>query len=138
MKPPTESVKEIQSPSGLDLNPPPPSSVRLSKRAGILAFGLVFAVVAAVGYGIVTRSGRSIDAGFQPAEAKLTAATDAGKVIAAQIPTSARVTGGAADRAPAQPQELRPPGQNATRPSTDTSAQRAYAVAPYTAPTTSS
>jgi type IV secretion system protein VirB10 len=138
MKPPTEGVKEIQSPSGLDLNPPPPSSVRLSKRAGILAFGVVFAVVAAVGYGIVTRSGRSIDAGFQPAEAKLTAATDAGKVIAAQIPTSARVTTGAGDRGPAQPEELRPPGQSAARASIDTSAQRPYVVAPYSAPTTSS
>src|SRR6516165_10872403 len=122
MKPAKEGVKEIKSPCGLDLNPPPPSSVRLSKRAGILAFGVVFAVVAAVGYGIVTRSGRSIDAGFQPAEAKLTAATDAGKVIAAQIPTSARVTTGAGDRGPAQPEELRPPGQSAARASIDTSA----------------
>jgi type IV secretion system protein VirB10 len=135
MKPPTEGVREIQSPSGLDLNPQPPSSVRLSKRAGILAFGVVFAVVAAVGYGIVTRSGRAIETGFQPAEAKLTAATDAGKVIAAQIPTSARVTTGAG---PAQPEELRPPGQSAARPSTDGPVQRTYAVAPYSAPTTSS
>src|SRR5262249_13653705 len=117
MKPPKEDAKEIQSPSGLDLNPPPPSSVRLSKRAGVLACGLVFAVVAAVGYGVVTRSGRTIDTGFQPAEAKLTAATDAGKVIAAQIPTTARVTGGTADRRPAQPEELRPPGLGAARSS---------------------
>src|SRR5262249_52217461 len=138
MKPPKEDLKEIQSPSGLDLNPPPPSSVRLSKRAGILAFGLVFAVVAAVGYGIVTRSGRSIEAGFQPAEAKLTAATDAGKVIAAQIPATARGTTDAGDRSAAQPDELRPPGQSAARPSADVPIQRMYAGAPYTAPTTSS
>jgi type IV secretion system protein VirB10 len=135
MKPANEGVKEIQSPSGLDLNPQPPSSVRLSKRAGILGFGVVFAVVAAVGYGIVTRSGRSIEAGFQPAEAKLTAATDAGKVIAAQIPTSARVAGGAADRAPAPQDELRPPGQAAPRSSTDGPGQRTYSVAPYSPPT---
>src|SRR5215470_10327810 len=135
MKPAKEGVKEIESPSGLDLNPPPPSSVRLSKRAGILALGVVFAVVAAVGYGIVTRSSRSIEAGFQPAEAKLTAATDAGKVIAAQIPTSARMTGGAADRGPAQPDELRPPGQSAARSSTDAAVQRTYSVAPNTFPT---
>src|SRR5438552_18610196 len=112
MKPAKEGVKEIESPSGLDLNPQPPSSVRLSKRAGILGFGVVFAVVAAVGYGIVTRSGRSIEAGFQPAEAKLTAATDAGKMIAAQIPASVRVIGGAADRGPTQPDELRAPGHD--------------------------
>ena len=36
MKPTTETVKEIESPSGLDLHPQPPSPVRLSKRAGIL------------------------------------------------------------------------------------------------------
>src|SRR5215471_12005379 len=124
MKPPKEDVKEIQSPSGLDLNPPPPSSVRLSKRAGVLAFGLVFAVVAAVGYGVVTRSGRSIEAGFPPAEAKLTAATDAGKVIAAQIPTTARVTGETADRGPTQPEDLWAPSQSAARSSTDTAIQR--------------
>ncbi len=132
MKPPKEDVKEIQSPSGLDLNPPPPSSVRLSKRAGVLAFALVFAVVAAVGYGVVTRSGRSIEAGFQPAEAKLTAATDAGKVIAAQIPTSARVTGAIADHGPGQPEELKPPGQSAVGPSKDGAVQRTYSAAPST------
>src|SRR5690242_4409577 len=131
MKPAKEDVKEIQSPSGLDLYPPPPSSVRLSKRAGVLAFALVFAVVAAVGYGVVTRSGRSIDTGFQPAEAKLTAATDAGKVIAAQIPTSARVTAGVTDRAPAQQDELRPPGQTPSRSSSDVAGQRTYSGAPY-------
>lgn len=131
MKPANRGVKEIQSPSGLDLNPKPPSSVRLSKRAGVLAFGVVFAVVAAVGYGIVTRSGRPIEAGFQPTEAKLTAATDAGKVIAAQIPTSARVTGGAADRAPAQQAELRPPGQAPSSSSGNVSGQQTYPVASY-------
>jgi type IV secretion system protein TrbI len=135
MKPAKEDVKEIQSPSGLELNPPPPSSVRLSKRAGVLAFGLVFAVVAAVGYGVVTRSGRSMETGFQPAESKLTAATDAGKVIAAQIPTSARVTGGTADRGPAQPEELRPPGQSAVASSKEGGVQRTYSVAPNTIPT---
>jgi type IV secretion system protein VirB10 len=134
MKPAKEIVKEIKSPCGLDLNPPPPSSVRLSKRAGILAFGVVFAVVAAVGYGIVTRSGRSIDAGFQPAETKLTAATDAGRVIAAQIPTSARLTGGATDRGPAQPEELRPPGQVPSPSSGVAPVQRTYPIAAYTPP----
>jgi type IV secretion system protein VirB10 len=134
MMPVHEGVKEIQSPSGLDLNPQPRSSVRLSKRAGILGFGVVFAVVAAVGYGIVTRSRRSIESGFQPAEAKLTAATDAGKVIAAQIPTSARTTGGAADSAPVQQEELRPPGQAPSRSLSDVPGQRMYSVAPYSPP----
>lgn len=131
MRSANEGVEEIQSPSGLDLNPQPPSSVRLSKRAGILGFGIVFAVVSAVGYGIVTRSGRSIEAGFQPAEAKLTAATDAGKVIAAQIPTSARVAGGAVDRAPAEQGELRPPGQATVRSLSAVPGPGTHSVSPY-------
>ena len=112
MKRTTETVKEIESPSGLDLHPQPPSPVRLSKRAGILVLVVVFAVAALVGYGIVTRGNRSFQTGFHPDDAKgLTAATDAGKVIAAQIPNRAGIVGGSADRQPAQAEELRPPGQ---------------------------
>ena len=112
MKPTRETVKEIESPSGLDLHPQPPSPVRLSKRAGILVLVVVFAVAALVGYGIVTRGNRSFQTGFHPDDAKgLTAATDAGKVIAAQVPNRAGIVGASADRQPAQSKELRPPGQ---------------------------
>lgn len=125
-------MKEIESPSGLDLHPAPPSPVRLSKRAGILVLVVVFAVAALVGYGIVTRSNRSFQTGFHPDDAKgLTAATDAGKVIAAQIPNRAGITGGTADRQPAQPEELRPPGQAPVAPVVDPNAQRMYAPASY-------
>ena len=117
MKRTTETVKEIESPSGLDLHPQPPSPVRLSKRAGILVLVVVFAVAALVGYGIVTRGNRSFQTGFHPDDAKgLTAATDAGKVIAAQIPNRAGIVGGSADRQPAQAEELRPPGQALVAP----------------------
>ena len=93
MKRTTETVKEIESPSGLDLHPQPPSPVRLSKRAGILVLVVVFAVAALVGYGIVTRGNRSFQTGFHPDDAKgLTAATDAGKVIAAQIAEHAAIS----------------------------------------------
>ena len=118
MKPAKGGVKEIESPSGLDLNPQPPSPVRLSKRAGILALAVVFSVVASVGYGIVSRNRRSFQSGFRADDSKgLTAATDAGKAIAAQIPARAAVLGGSSDRSPAQPEELRPPGQALGRPS---------------------
>jgi hypothetical protein len=94
MKPTTETVKEIESPSGLDLHPQPPSPVRLSKRAGILVLVVVFAVAALVGYGIVTRGNRSFQTGFRADDTKgLTAATDAGKVIAAQIPNREGMVG---------------------------------------------
>ena len=132
MKPKTEAVKEIESPSGLDLHPQPPSPVRLSKRAGILVLVVIFAVAALVGYGIVTRSNRSFQTGFRPDDSKgLTAATDAGKVIAAQIPNRAGIVGGSADRQHAQPEELRPTAQAAVAPVGDPNTQRMYARASY-------
>src|SRR5262245_47568741 len=135
MRPATGTVKEIESPSGLDLNPPPPSPVRLSKRAGILVLVVIFAVAALVGYGIITRSNRSFQTAFHPADAKgVTAATDAGKVITAQIPNRAGIVSASADRQPAQPGELRPPGQARVSPAGDPSAQGMYAPASYPPP----
>ncbi len=135
MKPTKETVKEIESPSGLDLHPQPPSPVRLSKRAGILVLVIVFAVAALVGYGIVTRSNRSFQAGFHPDDSKgLTAATDAGKVIAAQIPNRVGTAGGAVDRQPAQPDELRPPGQAPGLPTGNPNGHGMYAPGSYPPP----
>ncbi|MFN7611375.1 MAG: TrbI/VirB10 family protein [bacterium] len=80
-------VKDIDSPSGIDLNPEPPSPVRLSKRAGVVALFVVFVVVALIGYGIYTRGQKQFQVGFQPDESRgITAATDAGKLVAAQVP----------------------------------------------------
>ena len=70
MKAGKTGVKEIESPSGLDLNPQPPSPVRLSKRAGVLGLAVVSAVVAAVGYGVVSRNGRSFQSGFHADDSK--------------------------------------------------------------------
>lgn len=81
-------VPEIDSPSGIDLHPAPPSPVRLSRRAGILALGLVFVVVALIGYGIYTRGQQQYQVGFLADEPRgVTAATEAGKIVAAQVPT---------------------------------------------------
>ena len=126
MKPAKEGVSEIESPSGLDLNPQPPSPVRLSKRAGILALVVASGVAASVGYGIITRNGRSFQAGLHADDSKgLTAATDAGRVIAAQIPNRAVVTGGDSERSAAQPDELQPPGPLPGRSAGDSNSQRA-------------
>ena len=80
-------VPDIDSPTGIDVNPEPPSPVRLSKRAGIVALVVVFLVVAQIGYGIYTRGQAQYKMGFQPDETRgMTAATDAGKLVAAQVP----------------------------------------------------
>ena len=46
---------EIESPSGLDLNPSPPPTARISKKVGLVAIGVVLLVGALVVYGLYTR-----------------------------------------------------------------------------------
>ena len=114
MKRDTSDLKEIRSPSGLDLNPDPPSPMRLSKRAGIAVFVLVFVVVALIGYGIVTRRSRSLEIGFQKDDPRsLTAATDTGAAIAAQVPDRFRSIG---DAQPESAEALHAPGPGADAP----------------------
>lgn len=116
-QPPREpAVKDIESPTGLDLHPAPPEAVRLSKRAGILGLMVVTAVVALVGYGVVTRRERAVQMAHPDDNRNLTAATEAGKSIAAQVP--ARVIAGSRsgfEEGPSsesrEQNELKPPTQ---------------------------
>src|SRR5260370_42602446 len=97
------NASDLHGPTHLDLNPKPPNSVRLSKRAGFLALGVLGIVVACVLYGIVTRGDRQFKLGFHPDEARnVTAATDIGKTIASKIPP--RPPAGSRDPAP-KPEE---------------------------------
>jgi type IV secretory pathway VirB10-like protein len=50
-----ESNDQIESPSGLDLNPNPPSTGRISKKVGLVAIGIVLLVGTLVVYGLYTR-----------------------------------------------------------------------------------
>jgi type IV secretion system protein VirB10 len=90
---------DIISPNGLDLSPKPPSPVRLSKRAGILFLTTGAIVAGMILYGIVTRSDRQFKLGVRADERTgMTAATDAGRVIASKIPTRPAPRPGDADR----------------------------------------
>lgn len=81
------ATSDIVSPSGLDLSPAPPSPVRVSKRAGLIFLGVSAMIAAIILYGIVTRGDRQLKLGYQVEETKgLTAATDAGRVIASKVP----------------------------------------------------
>jgi type IV secretion system protein TrbI len=78
---------DIVSPSGLDLSPAPPDPMRLSKKAGILFLATGAIVGGMILYGIVTRGDRQFKLGIQGGETKgITAATEAGKVIASKVP----------------------------------------------------
>jgi type IV secretion system protein VirB10 len=87
--------------------------MRLSKRAGILALLVVGVVVALIGYGIMTRNNRPLRMGFHADETKsITAATDAGKAISAQVPNRF-VVGAVTPDVDAQGNgELQPPKQD--------------------------
>ena len=51
----TETREQIESPSGLDLNPSPPPTARISKKVGLVAIGIVLLVGSMVVYGLYTR-----------------------------------------------------------------------------------
>ena len=47
--------EQIESPSGLDLNPSPPQTARISKKVGLVALGIVLLVGTMVVYGLYAR-----------------------------------------------------------------------------------
>jgi type IV secretory pathway VirB10-like protein len=51
----SEPKDQIESPSGLDLNPSPPPTARVSKKVGLLAIGIVLLVGTLVVYGLYIR-----------------------------------------------------------------------------------
>jgi type IV secretion system protein VirB10 len=60
--------KPIDSPSGIDLRPKPPSTVRVSKRAGIAAISALAGVGALFGYGIYERHAKQMQAALHADE----------------------------------------------------------------------
>lgn len=106
-------MKDIESPSGIDLRPAPPAAVRLSKRAGVVALVVVTVVIGLVGYAIATRRQRSVASMERTDPTKLTAASDAGKAIAADVPT--RVITGAPQTPPPNEPQLQVPEQDQDR-----------------------
>jgi len=51
----SDLTDQIESPSGLDLNPSPPPTARVSKKVGLVAIGIVLIVGTLVVYGLYTR-----------------------------------------------------------------------------------
>src|SRR5262250_3040924 len=51
----SEVKDQIESPWGLDLNPSPPPTARISKKVGLVAVGIVLVVGTLVVYGLYTR-----------------------------------------------------------------------------------
>ena len=104
------TTNDLHGPTQLDLNPTPPNSVRLSKRAGILALAILCVVGLLLFYGIATRGDRQFKLGFHPDEARnVTAATDVGKSIAAKVPARPATDLREPFKPPENPDELTAP-----------------------------
>ena len=109
--------KPIESPSGIDLNPKPPTTVRVSKRAGFVAISALAGVGALFGYGIYERHAKQMQAALhadEPVSAQ--PAENAAKEITKNIPVgSLTATRSASQRADVP--DLRNPNKVDNKPS---------------------
>ena len=79
-------MTEIQSPSGIDLHPDPPATVRISKRAGLVALLALAGVVALILLGMYSRQRRQVEMSRRAVEEqKPTAAMPAEKQLVSEI-----------------------------------------------------
>lgn len=97
----SEPKDQIESPSGLDLNPSPPPTARVSKKVGLVAIGVVLIVGTLVVYGLYTRKEQQ------------TITRQAGEE---KQPEPARIAGDQVVREIAPPAVANPPSVPAARP----------------------
>ena len=103
---------QIESPSGLDLNPSPPPTARVSKKVGLVAIGIVLIVGTLVVYGLYTRKEQQSITRQATEEKHPEPARIAGDQVVREIapPAVANPPSAPAARPElAQPGDLRPP-----------------------------
>jgi type IV secretion system protein VirB10 len=111
-----DSKDQIESPSGLDLNPSPPPTARISKKVGLVVMGTVLLVGVLVVYGLYTRKEQQTVARQATEEKHPEPARIAGDQVVKEIappavanpPLAPAGTPGFAS-APTDPTMLRPP-----------------------------
>ena len=97
----SELRDQIESPSGLDLNPSPPPTARVSKKVGLGAIGIVLIVGTLVVYGLYTRKEQQ---------------TITRQATEEKHPEPARIAGDQVVREIAPPAVANPPSAPAARP----------------------
>src|SRR5437764_4989346 len=108
----SEVKDQIESPSGLDLNPSPPPTARVSKKVGLVAIGIVLIVGTLVVYGLYTRKEQQTITRQAGEEKHPEPARIAGDQVVREIAPPAVATPPAAPAVRpelAQPGDLRPP-----------------------------
>ena len=97
----SEPKDQIESPSGLDLNPSPPPTARVSKKVGLVAISIVLIVGTLVVYGLYTRKEQQ---------------TVRRQANEEKHPEPARIAGDQVVREIAPPSVANPPSAPAARP----------------------
>lgn len=108
----SELRDQIESPSGLDLNPSPPPTARVSKKVGLVAIGIVLIVGTLVVYGLYTRKEQQTISRQATEEKHPEPARIAGDQVVREIAPPAVANPPSAPTARpelTQPAELRPP-----------------------------
>src|ERR1700757_2201279 len=108
----SELKDQIESPSGLDLNPSPPPTARVSKKVGLVAIGIVLIVGTLVVYGLYTRKEQQTISRQATEEKHPEPARIAGDQVVREIAPPAVANPPSAPTARpelTQPGELRPP-----------------------------
>ena len=108
----SELNDQIDSPSGLDLNPSPPPTARVSKKVGLVAIGIVLIVGTLVVYGLYTRKEQQTISRQATEEKHPEPARIAGDQVVREIAPPAVANPPSAPTARpelTQPGELRPP-----------------------------
>ena len=108
----SEPKDQIESPSGLDLNPSPPPTARVSKKVGLVAIGIVLIVGTLVVYGLYTRKEQQTITRQATEEKHPEPARIAGDQVVREIAPAAVANPPSAPTARpelTQPGELRPP-----------------------------
>src|SRR2546425_327862 len=80
-------LREIVAPTGIDLHPDPPETVRVSKRAGLFVLVVLCGLASVFGYGIYRRANQAVAASFSKDDSrKVVPAITAAQEITKQIP----------------------------------------------------
>jgi type IV secretion system protein VirB10 len=82
-------LREIDAPTGIDLHPDPPETVRVSKLAGLIVLAVLCGIAAIFGYGIYRRTNQAAAASFSKDDSrKVGPATTAAQEITRDIPAA--------------------------------------------------
>jgi type IV secretion system protein TrbI len=127
---PINPVRPMNAPGGLDLRPKPPSTVRVSKRAGIAVSAVIAAILGLFAYGGYKRQIRQERVQAESGPKSVAPATAAGTEILKDIPAGGVVTAASSARTGAA--ELQPPADS--REATTSAGARVVVGQPRPAP----